>query len=443
MATASAWDLFNSCLSIKVGDFVDNKLFRRPRDLLLIFEILAIALVFYTYEGHLDRQLLFLTGGLIFVIYISNFILGKITTGDNYIFLIVSLLLTIGVITIFRIQPETGIRQLQWAFIGVLFFYATYFVVRVVPHVERYGSLALLISVLLFLSTIVFGNTVRGARNWLSIGSIVFQPTEFIKILLMFILGSFYCNYEKYKKYPYTSYIIMAIIYFFVLLLFIQRDLGTAVLFMAMYIAIQFVYDPDIKAFFVNLALLALGSVMGYFLFGHVRTRIDIWLDPWSYVYGVGRQIVQALFAIAEGGFFGAGIGFGHPELIPVAVSDFIFPVICEEMGLFAGFAIILLYILLIYRGIKIALEQEYKFYRMLAISATVLISVQAFLNIGGVTKLIPMTGITLPFMSYGGSSILSSFIALGILQVASEDLSWKYEREIMKGEVNDEAFGK
>ena len=147
MATASAWALSNSCLSIKVGDFVDNKLFRRPRDLLLIFEILAIALVFYTYEGHLDRQLLFLTGGLIFVIYISNFILGKITTGDNYIFLIVSLLLTIGVITIFRIQPETGIRQLQWAFIGVLFFYATYFVVRVVPHVERYGSLALLISV--------------------------------------------------------------------------------------------------------------------------------------------------------------------------------------------------------------------------------------------------------------------------------------------------------
>ncbi|MDY3119177.1 MAG: FtsW/RodA/SpoVE family cell cycle protein [Peptoniphilus sp.] len=420
-----------------------NKIFRRPRDILLVFEILAIALVFYTYEGNLDRQLLFLTGGLIFVIYISNFILGKITTGDNYIFLIVSLLLTIGIITIFRIKPETGIKQLQWAFIGVLFFYATYFLVRVFPRVERYGSLALLISVLLFLSTLIFGKTVGGARNWLDLRFIVFQPTEFIKILLMFILGSFYCNYEKYSRYPYASYIIMAIIYFFVLLLFVQRDLGTAVLFMAMYIAIQFIYDPDIKALFVNFGLLALGSVLGYFLFSHVRTRIDIWIDPWSDVYNAGRQIAQSLFAIAEGGFFGAGIGYGHPELIPVAVSDFIFPVICEEMGLFAGFAIILLYILLIYRGIKIALEQEYKFYRMLAISATVLISVQAFLNIGGVTKFIPMTGITLPFMSYGGSSILSSFIALGILQVASEDLSWKYEREIMKGEVSDESIGK
>ena len=399
---------------------------------------MAILLVFYTYEGDLDRQLLFLTGGLVFVIYISNFILGKITTGDNYIFLIISLLLTIGVVTIFRIKPETGIKQLQWAFIGVLLFYATYFVVRVFPNLERYGSLALIVSVLLFLSTLIFGKTVGGSRNWLSLRFVVFQPTEFIKILLMFILGSFYTNYDKYKKYPYASYIIMAIIYFFVLLLFIQRDLGTAVMFMAMYMSVQFVYDPDVKAKVINVALLVLGAVAGYFLFTHVRTRFDIWMNPWNDVYNAGRQIVQSLFAIAEGGFFGAGIGFGHPELIPVSESDFIFPVICEEMGLFAGFAIILLYILLIYRGIKIALEQEYKFYRILAISATVMISIQAFLNIGGVTKFIPMTGITLPFMSYGGSSILSSFIALGILQVASEDLSWKYERD-GKHEVNDE----
>lgn len=415
-----------------------EKLLRRPRDLLLIFEILAIVLVFYTYDGQLDRQFLFLAGGLIFVIYISNFILGKITTGDNYIFLIVSLLLTIGVTTIFRIDPETGIKQLQWAFIGVLFFYATYFIVRILPNLERFGSLALAVSVALFLATLIFGKTVGGARNWLNLGFIVFQPTEFIKILLMFILGGFYANYEKYTRFPYASYIILAVIYFFVLLLFIQRDLGTAVLFMAMYLAIQFIYDPDIKAFFVNLGLLAVGSVAGFFLFGHVRTRVNIWLNPWEDVYNAGRQVVQSLFAIAEGGFFGAGIGFGHPELIPVSVSDFIFPVICEEMGLFAGFAVILLYLLLVYRGIKIALEQEYKFYRMLAISATVLISVQAFLNIGGVIKLIPMTGITLPFMSYGGSSILSSFIALGILQVASEDLSWKYEKSTESEEAKN-----
>lgn len=222
---------------------------------------------------------------------------------------------------------------------------------------------------------------------------------------------------------------MMAIVYFFVMLLFLQKDLGTAVMFLGMYMSIQFVYDRDKKSILVNIALLAVGAVLAYFLFGHVRNRVAIWLDPWSDVYNAGRQIAQSLFAIAEGGFFGSGIGFGYPELIPVSYSDFIFPVICEEMGILTGIGIIMLYILLTYRGVKIALEQEYTFYRILALSVSVLFALQSFLNIGGVIKLIPMTGITLPFISYGGSSMLSSFIALGILQVTSEDLSWKYER--------------
>ncbi|MCD1147026.1 FtsW/RodA/SpoVE family cell cycle protein [Peptoniphilus sp. KCTC 25270] len=402
---------------------------RRPRDLLLLFEILAIVLIFFTFDGQFDRQMMFLAGGLIFIIYISNFILGKITTGDNYIFLIVSLLLTIGIITIFRINPETGIKQLQWSFIGILLFYLTYFFIRYFKNLHNLGSLYLIVSVALFFMTLIFGVVSGGAKNWLNIGIGTFQPTEFIKILLMFILASFYSSYEKYTKFKHTSYIMMAIVYFFVMLLFLQKDLGTAVMFLGMYMSIQFVYDRDKKSILVNIALLAVGAVLAYFLFGHVRNRVAIWLDPWSDVYNAGRQIAQSLFAIAEGGFFGSGIGFGYPELIPVSYSDFIFPVICEEMGILTGIGIIMLYILLTYRGVKIALEQEYTFYRILALSVSVLFALQSFLNIGGVIKLIPMTGITLPFISYGGSSMLSSFIALGILQVTSEDLSWKYER--------------
>lgn len=221
----------------------------------------------------------------------------------------------------------------------------------------------------------------------------------------------------------------MAIVYFFVALLFIQKDLGTAALFLGMYMGIQFVYDRDKKSILINILLLAIGALAGYFLFAHVRSRVEIWLNPWETVYGSGQQIVQSLFAIAEGGFFGSGVGFGYPKLIPVSESDFIFSVICEEMGLFAGFGIIMLYILLTYRGVKIALEQEYVFYRILALAASILFAIQSFINIGGVIKLIPMTGITLPFISYGGSSMLSSFIALGILQVTSENLDWKFER--------------
>lgn len=402
---------------------------RRPRDLLLIFEVLAILLIYFNYNGEFNSQMLLIAGGLIFTIYISNFILNKITSGDNYIFLIVSLLLTIGIITVFRISPEKGIKQLQWSFIGILFFYLTYFVVRFLRGLNKFGSVYLAISVILFLLTLVLGNEHGGSKNWLNLGFGQFQPSEFIKILLMFILASFYTNYDKYTKYKYTSYIIMAIVYFFVFLLFIQKDLGTAAIFLAMYMGIQFVYEKDRKSIFANIGLLIFGAVVGYLLFNHVRSRVEIWLNPWDSVYDNGRQIVQSLFAIGEGGFFGAGVGFGYPGLIPVSESDFIFSVICEEMGVFAGFGIIMLYILLTYRGIKIALEQEYIFYRILALCVSILFATQSFLNIGGVIKLIPMTGITLPFVSYGGSSMLSSFIALGILQVTSENLDWKFER--------------
>lgn len=402
---------------------------RRPRDLLLIFELLAILLIYFTYDGEFNSQMLFIAVGLMFTIYISNFILGKITSGDNYLFLIVSLLLTIGIITVFRINPEKGIKQLQWSFIGILFFYLTYFVVKYLKGLDKLGNFYLLISVILFVLTLIFGNEYGGSKNWLNLGFGQFQPSEFIKILLMFILASFYTNYNKYTKYKYPSYIIMAVIYLFVLLLFIQKDLGTAALFLAMYIGIQFVYEKDKKSILINILLLTLGALAGYFLFGHVRNRIEIWLNPWDSVYDNGRQIVQSLFAIAEGGFFGSGVGFGYPKLIPVSESDFIFSVICEEMGAFAGFGIIMLYILLTYRGIKIALEQEYVFYRILALCVSILFATQSFLNIGGVVKLIPMTGITLPFVSYGGSSMLSCFIALAILQVTSENLDWKFEK--------------
>lgn len=225
----------------------------------------------------------------------------------------------------------------------------------------------------------------------------------------------------------------MGVIYIFVGFLFIQRDLGTAAIFIAIYTLIQYVYDENRKSILVNIGLMVVGSVTGYFLFSHVRNRVDIWLNPWTAdkVVNSARQIVQSLFAIGEGGFIGQGIGLGYPKQIAFAYSDVIFSAICEEMGVLTGIGIIMLYMLLVYRAIKIALNQEYLFYRILALSVAILFTVQAFLNIGGVIKLIPMTGLTLPFISYGGSSLISSFVALGILQVTSEDLSYKYEKGV------------
>lgn len=411
---------------------------RRPRDLLLVFEILTILLLFLFNHNQnnnpVDIYIFILFLGLIFILYISNFILGKVSSGDNYIFLIVSMLLTIGIITIYRINPAMGLKQLVWALMGILLFYLTYFVIRAMRRLEYFTLIYFGASVLLFLITLIFASYDHGAKNWISLGPIGVQPTEFTKILVIFMIASYYTNFQKQlnkRENDYSAYLLMGVMYLFVLFLFIQKDLGTAVMFMAIYTCLQFIYEKDRFSILVNISLMIVGGIAGYFLFHHVKERFDIWMNPWAErnIYGKGQQIVQSLFAIGEGGFFGTGIGLGYPQLVTYSYSDVIFSAICEEMGIFTGIGIIMLFMLLTYRAIKIALNQEYQFYRMLAISVAILLAVQSFLNIGGVIKLIPMTGITLPFVSYGGSSVFSSFIALGILQVASEDLSYKYDR--------------
>ncbi len=149
-------------------------------------------------------------------------------------------------------------------------------------------------------------------------------------------------------------------------------------------------------------------------------------MNPWKYIERQGYQITQSLFAIAEGGFFGSGLGLGYPDFIPVVYTDFIFSAICEEMGIFTGIGIIMLFMILVYRGFKIGISQENQFYKILALGISTLFGIQSFIILGGVLKMIPLTGLTLPFVSYGGSSIVSSFIALGVLQVCSEEIEVK-----------------
>lgn len=410
---------------------------RKPRNLLLIFEILSILLLFTFNNNNIDRYIVILFLGLILIVYISNLVLGKVSSGDNYIFLIVSMLLSLGIITIYRLSPKLGLRQLIWVLAGILVFYLTYFIIRAMRRLEYMTGLYLGLSILFFLLTIILAPSKYGAKNWIEISeNITIQLSEFTKILVIFLIASFYTTFQtrlRKLNYKYTSYYLMGVIYIFVGFLFIQRDLGTAAIFIAIYTLIQYIYDEDRMSILVNVGLMAIGSVAGYFLFSHVRNRVDIWLNPWTAdkVVNSARQIVQSLFGIGEGGFIGQGIGLGYPKQIAFAYSDVIFSAICEEMGVLTGIGIIMLYMLLVYRAIKIALNQEYLFYRILAFSVAILFTVQAFLNIGGVIKLIPMTGLTLPFISYGGSSLISSFVALGILQVTSEDLSYKYEKGV------------
>lgn len=400
---------------------------RLPRNLLFLFEALSLVLLF-VYQWETLEKSTYITGiGLVLVIYLSNFLLLKISSGDNYIFLIATMLVSIGLIMIYRIDPELGIKQLLWLSIGIFIFFLSYLVVKYCKGWKNYGLLYLGGSYVLFLLTFVLGRRVKGAINWIKIGGFSFQPAEITKLLLIFILASYYSNKEeKYNNIKYSSYYLMGIVYSFIALLFLQKDLGMAVMFYGIFFAIQYIYEEDRMLVLYNLGLSIVGGILGYTLFDHVKTRVITWINPWAYIDSKGYQITQSLFAISEGGFFGTGLGLGHPYFIPHADTDFIFSAICEEMGLFTGIGIIMLFMILVYRGFKIALNQSNLFYRILALGISVLLGIQSFVILGGVLKVIPLTGITLPFVSYGGSSLFSSFIALGILQVASEDLGIK-----------------
>ncbi len=399
---------------------------KSPRNLLFVFEILALFLML-VYRGQKIDKLTLGTGiGLVLIIYLSNYILSKVSTGDNYIFLIVTMLISIGTIMIYRIDEGLGIKQLIWLSMGIFVFFITYFILKYIRGWKNWLYLYIGGSYILFLITFIFGSRKKGAINWVSLGKIAFQPAEITKLLLVFILSAYYSNISKWKEKKYSSYYLMGIVYSFIILLFLQRDLGTAVVFYAIFIAIQFIYEEDRKLILYNIGLSGLGGILGYTLFDHVKIRFQAWLNPWKYIERQGYQITQSLFAIAEGGFFGKGLGLGHPDFIPVVYTDFIFSAICEEMGIFTGIGIIMLFMILVYRGFKIAISQENQFYKILALGISTLFGVQSFIILGGVLKMIPLTGLTLPFISYGGSSILSSFIALGILQICSEEIEIK-----------------
>lgn len=410
---------------IESRDIMLNKITspKRPRNLLLVFEILAIMLLFIYDRENLNKFTIAAALGLILLIYMSNFLLSRFSSGDNYIFLITTMLLSIGIIMIYRINPLLGVKQLIWTGTGIILFFASYLIVKNIDKWREWTELYLLLSLILFASTLIFGTTIKGSTNWLRIAGFSFQPTEIIKILLIFMIAGYYVNYDSYKEKKYGPYYLTGAVYLFIGFLFLQRDLGTVLIFYSIFISLQFVYEENRKLLLYNLLFFIGAGIGGYFLFDHVKIRFQIWLNPWKYIDNKGYQITQSLFAIATGGFFGTGIGLGHPDFIPEVYTDFIFSAICEEMGVFTGIGLIMLFLILVYRGFKIALSQGDKFFRIVALGISILFGIQSFIIFGGVLKLIPLTGITIPFVSYGGSSMVSSFIALGILQVASEDL--------------------
>ena len=354
--------------------------------------------------------------------------------GDTYLLLLICMLLSIGLLMILRLSTELAIKQVVWAILGTIVFFLTYYMYTKIREWDRFVYVYIFLPVALYLATLVFGKSVNGALNWITIGGIGFQPSELNKVLFIFFLASYFqesddlffkkIHQNKKRIAVINKVLLMLVVYMNIGFLVIQKELGTAVLLFLVFIILLYVFGKELGFFLLNSALIIPGIIFAYVSFYHVRVRVEAWVDPWADITDKGYQITQSLFAIASGGVFGTGIGMGSPGMIPIVSTDFIFSAICEEIGMFGGVAIILLYMIFIYRGIKIMLSIKNRFNRVLGFGAIVTLGLQAFIIIGGVIKLIPLTGITLPFISYGGSSLVVSFIIFGIIQAISQTIS-------------------
>lgn len=346
---------------------------------------------------------------------------------DPWIFPIVMLLCGWGLLTVWRLSPAMGQRQVIWFLLACLLFYFGIRQKELVSKLKKLKYLWLLFGLILIGLTFWIGVNPSGSgpTRWLNAFGLYFQPSEPLKLILLVYIAAYFADQVK----PNTSLIssilpTLIIIAITGVMLMSQRDLGTAVLFLGFYVLMLAVSTNSRKYLWLVPVLAIIAVVIGYFTLDIVKTRVDIWLNPWLNTSGSSYQIAQAQIAIASGGLFGTGPGLGSPGFVPVAVSDFVFTAIAEETGLLGTSALLLLFAIVIIRGINIALASKTTYGRYLAFGISMFLALQSLWIICGNLGLLPLTGVTLPFISYGGSSLLTSLLAILILLKISTDSS-------------------
>ena len=351
---------------------------------------------------------------------------------DPYLLPMAGLFTALGVTEIYRLHPGDAFRQGLWVVIGLAAFAATLIVLRRDYRLlESYKYLCGVGAVVLLAlpALPVIGERVNGSRLWVHFGSLRFQPGELAKILLIVFLA----GYLREKREVLAGGRIkdfgplLAIWGAAMLVLVETNDLGSALLYFGIFLAVLYVATGRALYVAIGLVLFAGGSWVAYETIGHVRERVSVWLDPWKHPHGIGYQPIQSIYSIAHGRYGGTGLGkgtftdlSGHP-FIPYLKTDFIYSALAQELGLIGAAALLLVYMLFVARGMKIALLADDGFSKLLAAGLTFGFALQTFIIVGGIVRLIPLTGITLPFVSYGGSSVVANFVLLaGLLLVSN-----------------------
>ena len=398
-----------------------------------LFTLSAFALLSIR-NGVFDPWALIMGAGLSAFNIVQYYLLKKMFRSmDHFVILVSQFLWSVGIVEIYRISQRYAVRQAIFLVFGTA---VMMIVISVIKSSRDFGKLNWLFmggAVILLASTLVLSRAIGGARNWINIGPFSFQPSEFAKIL--FIMSSAYFLSTRDKLTSFIPYIIFTAVC--VILLVVAKELGTGLLICATFLILFYSATGRKLLTILGIGVFGAGAYGSYRLFSHVRTRVEIWRDPWASYNAEGYQIVQGLLALASGGLFGTGLGKGMPGAIPASHTDYIFTVIGEEFGLIFAAILIVFYLVFIVRGMIIAMNTDSIYDALLVFGCTAMLSVQSFIIIGGVIKLIPLTGITLPFVSYGGSSLLSSMIQLGIIEGISIKNGSRDDRELeMMGQI-------
>ena len=432
------------------GEFAVIKKRRNTELALLIFAWLlgvlgTLQVGWATGEGTPPR--LWITAGAVAVVALVMHTVVRIRApyADPIMLPVGTLLTILGLIMIYRLDVADARRaqlnkspiptpdvysQLTWFAIAGILFCAVFILLRDHLRLQRYTFTFGLIGLILMILPLapIIGTTVNGATLWVRVGGLQFQPAEIAKILITIFFAGYLVKTRDSLALVRTKVLGVGlprpkdlgpiVVAWFISLgvLIFQRDLGTSLLFFGLFVSMLYIATQRRSWLIIGFVLFVGGAYFAYSNFAHVEARVTVWLDPWTYSDTTGYQIVQSLYGLANGGILGAGLGQGFPNLVPFASTDFIVSALGEELGITGVFAILMLYALLIERGFRAAITCRDGFGQLLAAGLSITLALQVFVIIGGVTGLIPLTGLTTPFLSYGGSSLIANWVIVALL---------------------------
>lgn len=401
------------CFTVFLGKNAERKesIYRRQNRIMYAIHAICTIVLFL---NSLDKKILILyLVQLLILIFVNKAYIYVYRNASKLVLNNMLMLFMIGFVMLERINTAYAIRQMFFAAVICILGLFIPLLIEKFDYLDRFGIAYAIIGILLLALVFVIGDERKGARNWIVIGKFALQPSEFVKIIYVLFVAALLAKSTDLKNLVKAG----ALAAIHVLILVAEKDLGAALIYYVTFLIILYVASRQPLYLCLGFGAGAVAAVAAYQFFYHIQRRVTAWQDPWGSIDDAGYQVAQSLFAIGTGGWFGMGLGEGLPSRIPIAESDFIFAAISEELGAFFAICLILVEVSCFTLFVNVALKMTRRFYKLIALGLAVEYIFQVFLTIGGVTKFIPSTGVTLPLVSYGGSSVISTVILFCIIQ--------------------------